>query len=122
MGQVGAALEFFPASDQGILGFAPLAPEGGAYAAAEVKGDSGWPVYRDGDLVYFDVWRDDVDTFINEDVIAQLADGRMLLKTLGPRTGQTFTLTSFNAPPLTMVEIVRVARVLWIRRGKPTAR
>lgn len=115
MGKVGAAQEFFPATDQGALDYAPMPPEGEAYGAAEIDGDSGWPVYKHGGLVYYGEWRTDLDELIGEDVLAELADGRMLLKTLAARNGSTFTLTAHNGPPLLAVEIVRAAPIEWVR-------
>jgi phage repressor protein C with HTH and peptisase S24 domain len=118
MGVVGAGAHYKPYEDQGNLDFAERPP--GAkevYGAARVKGHSGYPVYRDGEVIYFTEFRDDVTEFIGEDVIAELGDGSMLLKTLGRQTTLGhFTLTSHNAPEIHDAEVLRVAAVRWIDR------
>lgn len=118
MGYVGAGAHYKPYEDQGNLDFAERPPGAvEAYGAARVKGHSQHPVYRDGELIYFTEFRDDVSEFVGEDVIAELADGQMVLKTLArPSSPHHYTLTSHNAPDMVDVEVVRVAAVRWIDR------
>lgn len=118
MGVVGAGAHYKPYEDQGNLDFAERPPGGSeAYGAARVKGHSQHPVYRDGELIFFTEFRDDVDNFIGDDVIAELADGQMLLKTLGRASspGQ-YSLLSHNAPEIADAKVLRVAAVRWIDR------
>lgn len=119
MGFVGAGAHYHVYEDQGNLDFAERPPNASeAYGAAWVKGHSQHPVYRDGELIYFTEFRDDVADFIGEDVIAELADGQMVLKTLARSTSiGLYTLRSHNAPDMPDVQVVRVAAVRWIDRG-----
>lgn len=118
MGIVGAGAHYRPYEDQGNLDMAERPPNGEqAYGAARVKGHSQHPVYRDGELIYFTEFRDDVSAFIGKDVIAETADGQMLLKTLGRELSPGhYTLTSHNAPPIEDAEVLRVAEIRWIDR------
>lgn len=120
MGVVGAGAHYKPFEDQGNLDFAERPPNAQeAYGAAWVKGHSQHPVYRDGELVYFTEFREDVDNFVGEDVIAELADGQMLLKTLARRIKRGhYALTSHNAPEIADAEVLRVAAVRWIDRRR----
>lgn len=118
MGIVGAGAHYKPYEDQGNLDFADRPPNGDlAYGAARIKGHSMHPVYRDAEVVYFTEFREDVAELVGEDVIAELADGSMLLKTLG-RQGAPgrFTLTAHNAPEIVDAEVLRVAAIRWIDR------
>lgn len=118
MGIVGAGAHYRPYEDQGNLDIADRPPGGDdAHGAAWVKGHSQHPVYRDGELIYFSEFRDDVATFIGKDVIAETADGQMLLKTLGRQVSPGhFILTAHNAPAIDDAEVTRVAEVRWIDR------
>jgi len=120
MGFVGAGAYYKPFEDQGNLDFAERPPNADdILGAAYVRGHSQHPVYRDGEIIYFTSMTEAVDNFVGEDVIAELSDGSMLLKTLtlGTQSGR-YTLNSHNAPPIENVEVVRVAAVRWVDRRR----
>lgn len=118
MGYVGAGAHYKPFEDQGALDYAEVPPGASdVFGAAQVRGHSQHPVYRDGDIVYFTEFRDDVVTFVGEDVIAELGDGSMVLKHLeAVSAGGKYHLTSHNAPPIHDAEVLRVAAIRWIDR------
>lgn len=129
VGYVGASTEFqgFDDHAQGAgldeIEAPPGAPAGAV--AVIVRGDSGWPAIRDGNvLVYWDKYENPVD-LVGNDCFVRLKDGRTLVKLLerGSRDG-LWTLTSINAstPPIRDAEIewaapieVKLRRANWSR-------
>lgn len=90
----------------------------GAVEAIRVRGDSMWPVYRDGDLVFVENRGSDFPLVRDKEYILDLADGRRLLKTVEPAgVDGLYNLLSYNAPPERGVEIVRAQKVRYIRRA-----
>jgi repressor LexA len=85
----------------------------------EIDGESMMPAAFPKDLVFFGARRDDVDTFVNQRVMAQLKNGKKFFKLLkrGSVPG-TFTLRSFN-PATPDIEDVEVEWVLPYRGSKP---
>lgn len=95
----------------------------GPLVALEVVGDSMFPKYEDGDVVY--VRRDHegvLPEYLGEHCVVHTADGGTFLKilTLGSRSG-TFTLRSHNAADMPDVEVVWATPVLWVmpKRSRP---
>jgi phage repressor protein C with HTH and peptisase S24 domain len=96
----------------------------GRLMALQVTGDSMFPVYRDGDVVY--VARDHegvLKEYIGEECVVHTVEGGTFLKTLN--TGSQinrYHLNSFNAPPMENVELVWATPVLFVmrRRKRPT--
>ncbi|MBN1960825.1 MAG: helix-turn-helix domain-containing protein [Deltaproteobacteria bacterium] len=84
-----------------------------------VRGDSMWPVYREGDLLFFIP----TDTFdpqacLYRDCILQLVDGLTYVKRIIPGPDPTlFTLTSYRGPEIIGVQIRWASPVLWIKRA-----
>lgn len=94
------------------------APKGfGAVEAFIVRGDSMTPAYNDGDTIY--VSEADVRLPISQvgDYLVQLADDRMFLKRVHPSTTGRYTLISLNGPPIVDVEVVRAAKVRYVRKA-----
>lgn len=120
MGVVGAGSHYKPFEDQGNLDIVERPPgTSDVLGAAYVKGHSQHPVYRDGEVIYFTEMREDVDNFLGEDVIAELADGEMLLKTLQRGTlPRRFHLASHNAPLIENAEVLRCAAVRFVDRRR----
>jgi hypothetical protein len=121
MGYVGSGAHYHPYEDQGQLDMADTPPGAtGKLGAARITGDSNYPVYRDGETIYFREFREDVSSLIRRDVIAELADGSMLLKTLAPSVKPgCYSLKSYNAPDIDDVVILRAAEVEYVARSKP---
>jgi phage repressor protein C with HTH and peptisase S24 domain len=124
MGYVGAGAEIEPdfeqVPDEGLyeieLPF-PIPPDAVAF---EVRGDSMWPRYDDGDVVV--CWRFSLgfDKVIGWEAAVRTADGRRFLKRIvyGDQRG-TFNLESYNAPPIRGVHLEWVGQVnAVVRRGE----
>lgn len=93
------------------------APKGfGAVEALEVRGDSMYPVYRNGDIVFFGGRAADLPIRGEDEYVVELTDGRVLLKVVEARSDGTYSLNAYNAPPLHGVEIVNAFKVRYIRR------
>lgn len=80
-----------------------------------VRGDSMYPVYRDGDRLIFEAISRSLDQLIGKECVVQLADGRKFVKTIR-YAGNELILESFNAPPITNVVIEAAWPVRWIER------
>jgi transcriptional regulator with XRE-family HTH domain len=98
----------------------------GKLMALRVTGDSMFPVYRDGDIVYVARNHEGVlPEYIGEECVIHTAEGGTFLKTLS--TGSQFnryTLRSFNAADMENVEIVWASRVEFVMKRpakKPAA-
>lgn len=84
--------------------------------AVIVRGTSMEPKYSDGEVLFIEKTVYAVDSLIGEPVYVQTVDGRSYVKKLhyGTRPG-TFTLVSFNAPPLENVAIERVYPIAYTK-------
>ncbi|NDV87068.1 helix-turn-helix domain-containing protein [Aurantimonas aggregata] len=80
-----------------------------------VRGDSMYPVYRDGDRIIFEGISRSVEELINRECIVELADGRKLIKTIR-RTRDGLALESFNAPLIADPIISAAWLVRWVER------
>lgn len=85
--------------------------------AVMIRGESMYPAYYDGDILFYDQTRPDIDTFLNRQCVCRLADGRTLVKTptRGSQNG-LYTLISFNAPPIVDVPLEWCAKIEWVKR------
>ena len=72
------------------------------------------PSYRVSQLVLIPrVAQGEVETLLGRDVLAELADGRILLRRLVPAAEpRRFDLSAYNAPPLSGVAVQRARPVL----------
>lgn len=93
------------------------APKGfGAVEALEVRGDSMYPVYRNGDTIYFGGRETELPIKESDEYVVELKDGRILLKLVEPRGNGKYTLLAYNGAPINGVEIVKAFKVRYIRR------
>lgn len=94
------------------------APRGfGAVEALRVRGDSMYPVYRDGDLIFIEDRPAEYPLLRNTEYIIELADGRRLLKMVEPAADNRYNLIAYNAPVEPDVEIVNAQRVRYVRKA-----
>lgn len=84
-----------------------------------VRGDSMWPAYREGDLLFFEP-TDTMDPgkCLYRDCIVQVLGGPTYVKRIIPGSdADTFTLTSYRAPELLGVKVQWASPVLWVKRS-----
>lgn len=94
------------------------APRGfGAVEALRVRGDSMYPVYRDGDLVFIEDRPAEFPLRRNTEYVIELTDGRRLLKMVEPAPNGHYNLVSYNAPLEPDVEIANAQRVRYVRKA-----
>lgn len=84
--------------------------------AVIVRGNSMYPMYQDKMVLYYSKREKNVDDYINGILIVHFEDGRKAIKTLtkGSQKGR-YTLTSFNAPPISNIKIESVSPIDWIK-------
>lgn len=123
VGKVGAggAIHFEEDPDPEMVPRPPAAV--GKLVAAEVQGDSMYPRYDDGDIVYYKREHEGVlPAYIGWHCVVHLADGGTFLKILeeGSEQGR-YTLRSHNAAPMLNVEVLWASPVLFVmpRRAQP---
>ena len=116
-GYVGAGAEFIPfGEDSPALGEAPATVEANT-SVVIVRGDSMYPRYFDGELLYFIKEERPASEFIGRECVLKLKDGRMFVKIV--RKGSTrhhFHLESWNGPTIEDQVIEWAAPVTW-RKG-----
>jgi phage repressor protein C with HTH and peptisase S24 domain len=92
----------------------------GRLMALKVAGDSMFPVYREGDIVYVARDHEGVQPhYVGEECVVHTVEGGTFLKTLA--TGSQFNrfhLQSFNAPPMENVELIWATPVLFVMRRR----
>lgn len=121
VGYAGAAAEIFTIDDHekgdGIDHVdVPAGVMSLSSVAVIVRGDSMLPVYRNGDVIFYDrQYKGNLDHLIGKTCIVRLLDGRTLIKDLY-RTDGTYTLISHNAAPI-MGVIEWAAPVVWIKKA-----
>lgn len=94
------------------------APKGfGAVESLRVRGDSMYPVYKDGDLIFIENRATDFPLHRNTEYVVELADGRRLLKMIEPAANGLYNLVAYNAPVEPDVEIVNAQRVRYVRKA-----
>jgi transcriptional regulator with XRE-family HTH domain len=120
LGKIGAGGSvLFEESDEPELVDRPPGAAG-RLMALRVTGDSMYPVYRDGDIIY--VARDHegvLKEYIGEECACHTVEGGTFLKTLTVGTQiQRYTLRSFNAPDMENVELLWATPVLFVMRNR----
>lgn len=122
VGYVGAGAEIFGVDDHAKgagLDEVELPIDGMSRStvAVRVRGDSMLPVYRPGDLIFYDR-NDNGDLLhlIGKDCVVRLTDGRTFLKELNHSNGK-FWLHSYNSTPMINVDIEWAAKVAVIKRA-----
>jgi phage repressor protein C with HTH and peptisase S24 domain len=94
------------------------APRGfGPVEALQVRGDSMVPAYNDGDTIFLSEGHVPLPIQVPGEYVVELADGRVLLKNVHPAGNGRYTLLSHNGPPITGVEIVKAAKVRYVRKA-----
>lgn len=95
-------------------------PPGAEHAVVvRVRGDSMWPAYREGDLLFYQPTTTfDPQRCLYRDCIVQVVDGPTFVKRIlpGPSSG-SFTLASYRAPEMLGVRIQWATPVLWVKRA-----
>lgn len=118
LGRIGAGGTILFEAEDDVDGPTVPRPPGahGNVMALEVVGNSMFPKYEDGDVVYV---RKDIDGIppnaLNEHCAVRTADGGTFLKILAK--GQTpgrYTLRSLNAPDMEDEDVVWAAPVRWV--------
>lgn len=123
VGYVGAGAMVYPVDDNepgAGIGEAPAPPESaGQEVALIVRGDSMYPAYRDGDLIYYEDHASALDEIYGQECVVRLRDGSVMVKTV-TRGSQPHlvTLTSYNAPPREDVDAEWIAAVSWVKRRR----
>lgn len=118
IGYVGAGEKVFNFDDNELEQIE--APPGtGETHVVRVRGDSMWPAYREGDLLFFaptDTM--DPDRCLYRDCIVQVLGGPTYVKRIipGPKP-DTFTLASYRAPEILGARIHWASPVLWVKRS-----
>ncbi len=103
------------------IGYEDLPP--GASSRTEallVDGDSMWPVYRAGDVVFFseeDINRTPDELYGKECVVRTLEGALMLKIVKRGRSRSRFTLASYNAPDMEDVALETAAPIRWVKRA-----
>lgn len=115
MGRVGAGAEIEPDFEQvppeGLDSIDVPFPLPDDMIAFEVKGDSQYPVYRDGTIiVVFREQKKPLDAFYGLEAAVRTTDGRRFIKTI-TRGSVGVTLTSWNAPPIEDVELAWIGEI-----------
>lgn len=119
-GQIGAGAVIYDVdgADGGKAIDFERTPRGfGAVEALRVRGDSMYPVYRDGDLIYIEDRPAEFPLLRNTEYVIELSDGRRLLKMVEPASDGRYNLIAYNAPVEPGVEIVNAQRVRYVRKA-----
>lgn len=116
VGMVGAGAEVFAIDDGGALDEVEPPPGIGPSAVAvQVRGDSMYPRYMEGDLLIYDAHAS-LKRADGQECVVALPDGRRFVKVVRLEPSGTVTLESFNAPPMHGLEPDWVAPILWVKR------
>lgn len=109
-GVVGAGAQVLPIEDdlEAIDLGAITIQDPDAMGALIVKGDSGYPRFRNGEAIIFYNKQLLPHEVADQEAIVQTLDGRKLIKTARPEPSSPgrFTLESFNAPPERNIELL----------------
>ena len=118
-GHVGAGAEVFP-DDNGGTGLEyvePAFPVPDDAVCVVVRGNSMYPRYFDGELIYYRSVPVPPEQALGRECVVRLVDGRMMVKIFrrGTKPG-LFTLESWNAPAIEDVRIDYAAPVVFVDR------
>ena len=121
VGFVGAGAEIFTIDDHpkgaGLEEVEAPPGAGRSVVALRVRGSSMAPVYKDGDVIFYETQEEgDLSHLAGRDCIIHLADGRTFLKELRRSNGD-YWLHSHNADPILHPQIVWAARVRWVDKA-----
>ena len=86
--------------------------------AAEVRGNSMLPVYRNGDLVVGGEYQGNIDELVGRDCFVQVEDGALYIKIIRKGSKETYNLESYNEPTsIRNQKIDWAAPIIWIKRS-----
>lgn len=116
-GKVGAGSEInlLNNDDLGMVEAPPNADHNSI--AVKVTGDSMFPAYEDGELLYYSS-NGSPENFVNRRCVVKLGDGRIFVKTLRPgSTPALWNLESLNTqfPTMTDQTVEWVAKIDWVK-------
>ena len=124
VGYVGAGGESIPIDDHAHGGgmFEVEAPPGmnEKSIAVQVKGDSMYPVYEEGDILFYSRNGEatDITACMGKQCVVKVVDGPIYIKMLGRgSTDGLYTLVSFNHPPIEDVALEWAVRVSYVKKG-----
>ena len=86
--------------------------------AVVVRGDSMYPVYQDGDVIFYarDGLEDEA-SYLGRECVVKLANGPMLLKrVMRGSERDSYLLLSYNASPMDNIRLDWASPVRWIKR------
>ncbi len=116
---VGAGAEVRPIDGDSLDDWAEAPPFDGPLRAAIVRGESALPMFEDGNVLFYPQPSKALVPFVGDVVIAQLKDGRRLVKRLerGQKEGR-WHLLSINpaSPMIANVAVSAVAPIVWVKR------
>lgn len=117
VGYVGAGQEVVPFEAEEIGETEAPTSGGDGFVAVIVRGHSMYPVYRERDLIFYEIRTHAVPDLIGRECVVKLADGRMLVKVLrrGAEPG-FYNLESFNAPLIENVVLEWASPVRWVEK------
>lgn len=119
-GKIGAGAQILPGDNDSDLSRELLPPSAptDSMIGFHVMGDSMYPVYRDGDIVFVGDQFVDIDQFVGRECAVQEHDGPCYLKTIERgSTEDRYNLISYNAPPIRDVRIDWARPVLFVKRA-----
>jgi len=101
----------------GSLGYIK-APKGfGAVEALVVQGDSMYPAYKNGDIIYYSGRPAEMPIRSADEYVVRLKNGQVLVKVVEPVGADgRYTLTAYNAPSQRGVEIAAASKVRYVRK------
>jgi transcriptional regulator with XRE-family HTH domain len=85
-------------------------------ACLKVVGSSLYPVYRDGDLLFFERQGEDPRDCLGRDCVIMLPGGEIYLKRL-EASSSGFRLVAYNKPDIEVEAVAWAAPVVWVRRA-----
>jgi transcriptional regulator with XRE-family HTH domain len=122
-GYVGAGAEIHPIEEgsnfviDGVE--APPGVDPDSVTAVIVKGDSMFPAYRDGDVIYYTKDCDYDPSVLRKECVVKVKGGAAFVKVLKPGTKpKHFTLQSYNSPDQEDVQIEWACKVLWVKKAQ----
>lgn len=121
VGFIGAGQEWHQEDDLGhAVDEVDVHPGMDGAVAVVVRGSSMRPVYRDGDMLFFDHDNpQDPEGLIGEECVVQVVDGSAFVKEIqrGSRP-RLFTLVSHADDPIEDVRLEWAAPILWVKRSR----
>lgn len=117
-GFVGAGAVVLPLEGDGALEYIePAFPMPAGTVCVQVRGDSMYPRYQDGETIYFRAETANPADLVGRESVVKLVDGRMLVKIIRKGTAANlYRLESWNAPPIEDVEIAFASQVFFVDR------